>query len=134
MNSIWAVAKNTIKQALRMRIAIVFIVLLLVLLPVMGISATGDETIKGRLQTFVTYGLSLTSFLLCLLTIAISIYTVSNDIKEKQIFTIVTKPIRRFEFLTGKLLGVILLDIILLSVFSVIIYSIALYMQRANGN
>ena len=117
MNRIWAVAKNTIKQALRMKIAVVFIILLLVLLPVLGVSTTGDQTLKGRLQTFVSYGLSLTSFLLCLLTIAISIYTVTNDIKEKQVFTIVTKPIRRFEFLTGKLLGVLLLDVILLFVF-----------------
>lgn len=113
-----------------MKIAVVFIILLLVLLPVLGISTTGDETIKGRLQTFISYGLSLTSFLLCLLTITISIYTVTNDIKEKQIFTIVTKPIRRLEFLTGKLLGVILLNVILLSVFSVIIYSIAIYMPK----
>ena len=105
-----------------MKIAVVFIILLLILLPVLGVSTTGDETLKGRLQTFISYGLSLTSFLLCLLTIAISIYTVTNDIKEKQIFTVITKPIRRFEFLTGKLLGVILLDIILLCVFSSVIW------------
>jgi len=53
MRSIWAVAVNTIKQALRMKVAIVFMVLLFVLLPVLGASATGDETLKGRLQTSV---------------------------------------------------------------------------------
>ena len=130
MNSIWAVAKNTIKQALRMKIALVFIILLLVLLPVLGISITGDATLKGRLQTFIGYGLSLTSLLLSLLTIIISIYAVANDIKERQIFTVITKPIRRFEFLAGKLLGVLLLDIILLCIFSGIIYSIAIYMPK----
>jgi hypothetical protein len=130
MNSIWAIAKNTIKQALRMKIAVVFIVMLLVLLPVLGVSVTGDETLKGRLQTFISYGLSLISLLLSLLTIIISIYSVSNDIKERQIFTVITKPIRRFEFLTGKLLGVLLLDIILLCVFSGIIYSITTDMPR----
>lgn len=113
-----------------MKIAVVFVILLLVMLPVLGISSTGDETLKGRLQTFISYGLSLTSFLLCILTITISIYTVTNDIKEKQIFTIVTKPIRRIEFLAGKLLGVILLNTILLGVFAVIIYSIAIYMPK----
>ena len=73
MRSIWAVATNTIKQALRMKVAAVFIILLLVLLPAMGFSTTGDETLKGRLQTFVSYGLSLTSILLCLLTIIVSL-------------------------------------------------------------
>ena len=82
MRSIWAVATNSIKQALRMKIAAVFVVLLIVLLPVMGVSMTGDGTLKGRLQTFVSYGLSLTSFLLCLLTIVVSIYSLTSDIKQ----------------------------------------------------
>lgn len=127
MRSIWAVAINTIKQALRMKVAAVFLILLLVLLPVMGVSTTGDGTLKGRLQTFVSYGLSLTSLLLCLLTIIISIYSVTSDIEQKQIYTVITKPIRRFEFLLGKLLGVILLDVILLVLFAAIIYTITIY-------
>ena len=127
MHSIWAVAINTIKQALRMKVAAVFLILLLVLLPVMGFSATGDGTLKGRLQTFVSYGLSLTSILLCLLTIIISIYSVTSDIEQRQIYTVITKPIRRSQFLLGKLLGVVLLDVILLSLFAAIIYTITIY-------
>ena len=127
MGSIWAVAINTIKQALRMKVAAVFLILLLILLPVMGFSATGDGTLKGRLQTFVSYGLSLTSILLCLLTIIISIYSVTSDIEQRQIYTVITKPIRRFQFLLGKLLGVVILDVILLGFFSAIIYTITIY-------
>ncbi|MHC4533199.1 MAG: hypothetical protein ACYS6K_04530 [Planctomycetota bacterium] len=128
MRSIWAVATNTIKQAIRMKVAVVFLILLLVLLSAMGFSTTGDGTLKGRLQTFVSYGLSLTSILLSLLTIIISIYTVTSDIEQRQIYTVITKPIRRFEFLLGKLFGVILLDVILLSLFAAIIYTITIYM------
>jgi hypothetical protein len=127
MGSIWAVATNTIRQALRMKVAVVFLILLLVLLPAMGISATGDGTLKGRLQTFVSYGLSLTSILLCLLTIIVSIYSITSEIEQKQIYSVITKPIRRFEFLLGKLLGVILLDVILLGLFSALIYTITIY-------
>ena len=130
MRSIWAVAKNTVKQALRMKIAVVFIILLLVLLPVIGITTTGDETLKGRLQTFVSYGLSLTGLLLCLLTIIVSVYTVTSDIKYRQIYTVITKPIRRFQFLLGKLLGIILLDVALLVLFSSFIYIFAMYMPK----
>jgi hypothetical protein len=130
MNSIWAVAINTVRQALRMKVAAVFIILLLILLPVMGASMTGDGTIKGRLQTFVSYGLSLTSLLLCLLTIAVSIYSVASDITQRQIYTVLTKPVRRFQLLLGKLLGVIFLDIVLLVLFSAIIYTIAVYTPK----
>jgi hypothetical protein len=130
MRSIWAVATNTIKQALRMKVAAVFLILLLILLPVMGLSATGDGTLKGRLQTFVSYGLSLTAILLSLLTIIISIYTVTSDIEHRQIYTVITKPIHRFEFILGKLLGVILLDLVLLISFATIIYAITIYTPK----
>ncbi len=128
MRRIWAVAKNTIRQAIRMKVAIIFIILLLVLLPVMGLTATGDGTLKGRLQTFVSYGLSLTSLLLCLLTIIVSVYTVTSDIEQRQIYTVVTKPIRRHQLILGKLLGVILLDIALLAVFAGIVYGVTRFM------
>lgn len=124
MRSIWAVAVNTVKQALRLKIAAVFIVLLLVLLPVMGLKMTGDGTLKGRMQAFVSYGLSLTTLLLALLTIFTAAYTLTSDVKDKQVYTVLTKPIRRFQFVLGKLFGVILLDAGLLSLFSIIIYSI----------
>jgi hypothetical protein len=130
MHSIWAVATNTLKQAVRMKIAAVFIVLLLVLLPVMGISMTGDGTLKGRLQTFVSYGLSLTNFLLCLLTVIVSIYTLTNDIQQRQIYTVITKPVRRYQLLLGKLLGVVLLSTALLVLFSAIIYVITIYTPK----
>ncbi|MBN1362616.1 MAG: hypothetical protein JW993_18610 [Sedimentisphaerales bacterium] len=130
MRRTWAVAKNTIRQALRMKVAIIFVVLLLVLLPIMGLTATGDGTLKGRLQTFVSYGLSLTSLLLCLLTIIVSIYTVTSDIEQRQIYTVVTKPIRRYELILGKLLGVIVLDVGLLVVFAGIVYSVTVFMPE----
>ena len=127
MHSIWAVAINTIRQALRMKVALVFIILLVVLIPVLGYTTTGDETLKGRLQTFVSYSLSLTSFSLCLLTIIISIYSVTSDIDQRQIYTVITKPIHRYQLLLGKFLGVLLLDMVLLVLFSVMIYTITIY-------
>jgi len=130
MRSIWAIAKNTIKQALRMKVAVVFILLLIVLLPIMGSVMTGDGTLKGRLQSFISYGLSLTSLLLCLLTIVVSTYSLTSDFEQKQIYTVLTKPVRRFQLLIGKLLGVILLDVALLVLFSALIYSVSQYMPR----
>ena len=130
MRKIRAVASNTIRQALRMKVAAIFIVLLLVLLPVMGFTATGDGTLKGRLQTFVSYGLSLTSLLLSMLTIIISIYAITSDIENRQIYTVITKPIRRYQLVLGKLLGVLVLDVALLTLFAGIIYGVTAFMPR----
>ncbi|HPS54122.1 MAG TPA: hypothetical protein PLP05_00855, partial [Sedimentisphaerales bacterium] len=124
MSRIWAVAVNTIRQILRLKIATAFVVMLFVLLPVMGFGMTGDGTLKGRLQSFVSYGLSLTSLLLCLLTIIASIYTLTSDIKNKQIYTVITKPIKRYQLIAGKLFGVVLLGSVMLLIFSSLIYAI----------
>ncbi len=130
MRSIWTVAKNTIRQTMRLKIAVIFTVLLLVLLPVMGLKMTGDGTLKGRLQTFVSYGLSLTGLLLCLFTIVSACYSLSSDISQRQIYTVITKPIRRYQYVLGKFAGIVLLDVILLAVFSGIIYGIAVFMPK----
>jgi len=130
MRRIWAVSTNTIRQALRMKVAAIFIVLLLVLLPAMGFSASGDGTLKGRLQTFVSYGLSLTSLLLSMLTIIVSIYAITSDIEHRQIYTVVTKPIRRYQIILGKVLGVIVLDIALLTLFAGIVYGVTILIPR----
>jgi ABC-type transport system involved in multi-copper enzyme maturation permease subunit len=130
MRRLWAVARNTIRQAVRMKVAAAFIVLLLILLPVLGLTATGDGTLKGRLQTFVSYGFSLTSLLLSFLTIIVSIYTITTDIEHRQIYTIITKPIRRSHLIVGKLLGVLVLDIALLTLFAGIIYAVTASMPR----
>jgi hypothetical protein len=130
MRRIWAVSMNTIRQALRMKVAAVFILLLLVLLPLMGLTATGDGTLKGRLQTFVSYGLSLTGLLLSLLTIIVSIYAITSDIEHRQIYTVVTKPIRRYQIILGKVLGVIVLDLALLALFAGIVYGVTSQIPR----
>lgn len=126
MRSIWAVAQNTLAQALRMKIAVVTILLLLILLPLMGQIMDGDGTLLGKLQTFTSYSLALISFLLCILTIAIAAFTLSNDLKRKHIFMIITKPIRRAELIAGKLLGIVMLNVLLLSIFGVIVYALTM--------
>ncbi|MBW8034553.1 MAG: ABC transporter permease [Planctomycetes bacterium] len=130
MSRVWAVAMNTIAQGLRMKLAVIVVLLLVILLPLMGVVMIGDGTLKGKLQTFVSYGLSLTSLLLCLLTIAVSTHTLTSDIKRRQIYLVITKPVRRFEIVCGKLLGVVLLITFLLGIFTLIIYSLTVSIPR----
>jgi hypothetical protein len=130
MRSTWAVARNTISQTLRIKAAVVFVVMLLVLLPLMSLYMVGDGTLLGRLQTFVSYGLSLTSMLLSLFTVVVSIFTLTSEIDQRQIFSLVTKPVTRFQLLAGKLIGVLLMDVALLVLFSGAIYLMAINIPR----
>jgi hypothetical protein len=130
MHSVWAVARNTIAQAVRMKVAVIVIIMLVILLPLMSVIMVGDGTLQGKLQTFISYGLALTSLLLCLLTIAVSTYTLTGDLKTNQIHLVVTKPIRRYQILCGKLMGVVILDVFLLAAFASIIYVLTLSIPK----
>jgi hypothetical protein len=130
MRSIWAVARNTVSQTMRIRAAVVFILLLAVLLPLMSLYMVGDGTLLGRLQTFVSYGLSLTSLLLSLFTIVVAIFTLTSEIDQRQIYSLVTKPVTRFQLLAGKLLGVLIMDAALLALFAGAIYLMAINIPR----
>ncbi len=133
MHRVWAVSRNTIAQAVRMKVALSVFILLVVLLPLMSMIMTGDGTLKGKLQTFVSYGLSLTSLLLCLLTIIMSSYALSNDVKNRTIYLVATKPIRRFQIVCGKLLGIVIVDIFLLTLFAGIIYGLTMMIPKISG-
>ncbi len=128
MRNIWAVASNTIAQALRMKIAAVTIVLLLILLPLMSVIMSGDGTLLGKLQSFASYGLSLVSVLLCLFTITIATFTLSNDIRRRHLDMVVTKPIHRHQIVLGKFLGIVVLDGMLLAAFTAIVYGLTMAM------
>ncbi len=130
MRNIWVIAKNTFSQAIRMKLALTVFVLLFLLLPLMSKEMVGDGTLTGKLQTFSSYGLSLTSLLLSFLTITIACYSLSTDIKDKQIFSIVTKPVARFQIILGKFVGVVLFNVVMLFIFSSIIYGLTLAIPR----
>lgn len=133
MHRVWAVSRNTIAQAIRMKVALSVFILLAVLLPLMSVIMIGDGTLKGKLQTFASYGLSLTSLLLCLLTIIMSSYALSNDLKDRTIYLVATKPIRRFQIICGKLLGIVIVDIFLLALFAGIIYGLTMAIPKMSG-
>ncbi len=126
MRNIWAVANNTIAQAVRMKISAVVILLLLILLPMMSVIMIGDGTLMGKLQSFSSYGISLVSFLLSLLTIAVACYSLSTDLRRRTLDLVITKPILRYQIVLGKFLGVSLLNLLLLAAFAGIVYGLTL--------
>jgi len=133
MRNVWVIAKNTFSQAIRMKLALTVFVLLVVLLPLMSKEMTGDGTLVGKLQTFTSYGVSLLGLLLSFLIITISCYSLSSDIKDMQIFSVITKPIARYEIVLGKFVGIALFGAVMLFIFSGIIYALIIYMPKITG-
>jgi len=130
MSRIWAVARHMIAEAIRMKIALVFIGILVIVVPTLPFTIEGDGvTLQSRIQSFLAYTLGLTGTLLSLLTVFLACGALANEIREKHIFMIVTKPIARWQFVVGKWLGICILDGIILLGIGAAIWGFTWYLK-----
>lgn len=135
MKTLWAVARHTLSQCIRMRIAVAFVLLLggsLIALPSM---MKGDGTLAGSIRTFLSYSVSMTGAILSLLTILVTVALVSGDMEKRTIQLLAVKPVGRWQYMLGRWLGVVLLNTVLLGAAAIGIYLFAqtLRDRKANG-
>jgi hypothetical protein len=109
-----AVARTTIAEGVRAKVASGFALVILVAVPIFWLTAEGDGSIKGRVQMFITYSMGFAAFVLSLLTIFFSCRSLSIEIASRQIYAVATKPIPRWQILAGKWVGVMLFDAVLM--------------------
>ena len=117
-----AVARTLVDEALRMKIALIFIVALVLLLPILPLTTDVESMLKYRLQTFLAWSVMVTSVLLGLMTVFLAVGTITNEVHYRQIFVTLTKPLARWQYLLGKWLGIVLLDALLVVVCGAGIY------------
>jgi ABC-type transport system involved in multi-copper enzyme maturation permease subunit len=101
-----AITYNTFREAVRDRVLynLVFFVLLLVAsAPLFGQISIGLERL-----ILINVGLSAISILGIIIAIFIGIGLVFKEIEKKTLYTILSRPVRRWEFITGKYLGLVM--------------------------
>lgn len=111
-----AVARTLVDEAVRMKLALVFIVLVVLLVPVLPFLLDVDERLHYRVRFFLTWALTGSTLLLSLMTIFLSCATISGDLKGRQVFMTLTKPMSRGSYLFGKWLGVIAINLLLVAI------------------
>ena len=119
---ILGVARTTIEEALRMGIALIFIIGLLVLLVLMPLVLGSEDRVTYMVQRFLTYSIFVVTVLLGLMTVLLSARTVSLELSTRQIHMTLTKPLSRWQYLLGKWLGIVMLNAVLVAVGGVAIY------------
>jgi ABC-type transport system involved in multi-copper enzyme maturation permease subunit len=97
-----AMARLAVKESLRRYVLVVFVVFGVILL-FAGWYLDVKSDNPGRL--YLSFVLKATNFLVILLAIFLSSFSLPNDIKNKTIYTVVTKPVRAWEIILGRILG-----------------------------
>lgn len=120
---ITAIARTTIAEGMRTRIASGFMLIILAIPVWCYLNAEGDGTIKGRVQMYMTYTMGISSFALSLLSVLFACRSLSKEIADRQIFGIASKPVPRWQILIGKFSGVMFLNVLLLAYVGVTTYA-----------
>jgi ABC-type transport system involved in multi-copper enzyme maturation permease subunit len=100
---IWAITLLSIKEVIRNRLIILFLLILLTLLfPISWFSPPReqDELLMGVKWTSI-----LMSVLMVFGAMLLASFAIPLDVKSQNIYTIVTKPVERFEIVLGRFLG-----------------------------
>ncbi len=128
MSLIWAVARQMIAEGIRMKIAVVFLLLMGTIVLGLPFSNAGDSSVTGAVQSFLSYGLTATGVLLGLLTVFLS-RSVSDELVHRQIFLVMTKPIARWQYIVGKWFGITLLNVSFLFCAGATMYGMVYYLR-----
>jgi hypothetical protein len=127
MGRIWAIVRLTIAESLRTRVAIAFMLLLAGVMVLLYSTASGDGTVAGKIQMFMSYSFGLTHFLLALLVTFLACRTLDQDIKTMRIDSVITKPLARWQLLLGRWLGIVILAMGLFAISMGLTFGIVKY-------
>ena len=123
-----AIALNTFREAVRDRVLynlIVFVLLLVASAPLFGQISIDIERL-----VLVNVGLTSISVFGVIIAIFIGIGLVSKEIEKKTLYTILSRPVRRWEFIVGKYFGLMVTLVVNAALMTLGFYLALLVNQR----
>lgn len=106
MRRVFSIASITLKEALRDRIlyTIVFFCFFMI-----SLSLILDEITVGQQTKIIKdFGLSIMSLFGAMLSIFVGINLLYKEIEKRTVYNIISKPVKRYEFIMGKYMGLTL--------------------------
>lgn len=114
-----AIARLAVKESLRARVLVVFVVFAI------GLSLGGwfiDPGTDHPSRTYLKFVLPTTTYLVMTMALLMSTLSLPADIKSRTIYTVVTKPVRPSEVVLGRMLGYVLVGTVVVALMGVVSY------------
>jgi hypothetical protein len=116
---VWALARLAVQESIRRRIWVA-LVAFGVILTFAGWFLDPTSPAPGPL--YLSFVLSWTTYLILILALFMSSFSLPADIKNRTITTVVTKPVRSSEIVLGRIVGFTVIGTVLLSVMGIASY------------
>lgn len=114
-----AMAMLAVQEAIRRRVLIAFVVFVVIIL-FAGWYLDVESDNPARL--YLSFVLTASNYLVVLLALFLSTFSLPTDIKNRTIYTVVTKPVRSWEIVLGRILGFVTVGTMLLVPMGIVSY------------
>lgn len=105
---VWAIALNTFREAVRDKV--LYNLMAFAVLMIAASIALGQMSIAERKRITIDLGLSAISIFGIIISIFLGIRLVSREIENKTVYTLIAKPIKRYHFILGRYLGLMMVQ------------------------
>ncbi len=116
---VWALTRLAYQESIRRRVLVVLAIFLVILLFAGWFL---DPTSKEPGKLYLTFVLTATSYLVLLLALFLSSFSLPTEIQSRVIYGVATKPVRKSEIVLGRILGFIGIGTLLLVVMGAVSY------------
>jgi ABC-type transport system involved in multi-copper enzyme maturation permease subunit len=127
---VMGIARNVLIEAVRMRVALVFIVLLIFGMAALPGLLDSTTPLRYRVQSFLQYGTGGSYWIIAILILFFAVGTVAFEQRDRQIWQTMTKPVSAWQYILGKWLGVMALAAVLLTVSCAGIFLFTEYLRK----
>jgi ABC-type transport system involved in multi-copper enzyme maturation permease subunit len=127
---VMAVARNVLIEAVRMKVSLVFIVIMVFALSALPLVLDPTTPLRYRVQSFLQYGTGGSFWVIAVLTLFFSASSVAFEQRDRQIWQTMTKPVAAWQYVLGKWLGVVTLNAVLLAVCCAGVFLFTEYLRK----
>jgi ABC-type transport system involved in multi-copper enzyme maturation permease subunit len=132
MRPILAIAGTTVGEAIRRKVLLIILLIGLVFMfvaPGLGVLSTRSETTV--LKSVMLGIIQLTA---AVIAIVLTVYMIPNEVERRTIYTILSKPVQRWQFLVGKYLGAVAALGLMMGLMTIVLVGVFLVQQEQNRN
>lgn len=122
MGKIVVIALNTFKEAVRNKVLYFLLIFAVIII---AFSTVISDLALGQPERLIKdLGLAATDFFGFLIAVFVGVYLVYNELDRKTIYTIVSKPIDRTQFLLGKFFGLLFTIYVNMAIMTFVLFAV----------
>jgi ABC-type transport system involved in multi-copper enzyme maturation permease subunit len=122
MGKILTIGLNTFREAIRNKI--LYSLLFFALIVIIGSMAFGALSVREEARLTTDLGLGGMSIFSVIIAIFVGVNLVYKELERKTIYSLIPKPVHRYQFVLGKYLGMLITLCVLLVVMSLVLFGV----------